>query len=695
MAMDLPRSLGFGMLCILCCVSLMAQEQEEYTVSRSESSFRQSNGIIAVPTEEALDAYEEDVDLYVTPEEEGEIEYDLAEAQDAWDARYPEPNYGLPMAPPVDQQFRPRQNRALKQAPVNQAAWFSDEPLKRTAPRELPQSHLNAQPVAQDIRPLAPAVPQEQVRRQAVPEQRTAQSRSSYARNQPAAAKANASYYHAQQQPTRSANASQGFVAPVAVKAGLNPKSLQQQARQPVRQAQAQQHRTAQTRTQQHSASQPRAQHQHSHAHYEQQQYQQQHAQSGYLARQNRRVKQPVRREQHQQTQHQQTQHQQTQHQQTQYQQAQYQQVQQQYEMGPVMMSSDPNMVYMREGEVFEAPEMVMDSGYDSFIIPEYYGAQEMVPYDNACCSDCGDLNCYGSCGTGGCAYGSDDPLCNCNDCTTRRFCGRHPQSRFKSDYAFADFIEPITNPYWFIDPRSMTRARLVVMNQDIPRNNVTPAGSTTVTSLQGSLAVGERMSFLAAKTGRATFDLDGQSELDGWLDMAFGFKTVLVRDEYNRFLLSAGSLYERSNGTSEIFQGNGHGMWHIFLTGGKGWGRSHFVSTVGWHLPNNHDEENESLYYSFHYDLELFEDKFLVLEMNGQHYTESGSRTPNSNLEGGDLFSLGSDNVTGNDVITGAIGTTIRLRDDIHLTAAYEVPLTSREDFLDDRFTATLAYYY
>ncbi|MAT15021.1 MAG: hypothetical protein CMJ46_07100 [Planctomyces sp.] len=676
--MDLPRSLGFVLLSMLCCATMAAEAQDDYTVSSSASSFRQQNGDVAVPSDEELDAYEAGVHLNAPAGSEA-IEFDLSEAKALWETRYHADERGLPMAPPVMEERQPIRDRTHQDSAIEPASFEAnwqrrEAPVERRAePRELPQSHLRAEPIAQGMKQL-PAR-REMVKTATAVEQREAP----VTPRNPARSNSNGGYFHASheqarprtqshapaQSPQRSHRSqavayaqpvqyrtqpqqhtqSQGGFVPPTVTAGLNT--------------------TGQRIPSQ--ASRPVSQSRHTHAPVQQANHQHHQVRSGYLSQQNRRAEQPI-------------------------QQAQYQQLSYQHYHPSQPMVTEPQVMFAGDGQVFEAP---MATEYDSYVMPESYAMGDPMSYGYEGCLECGDMGCTGHCGATECPCGGDDPYCDCNYYSIRRFCGRHPDSRFKSDYAFADFIEPITNPYWFFDPRSMTRARAVFISQDIPANNLTPAGDASVTSLQGSLAIHERMSVIAAKTGRATIDFDGQSELDGWLDMALGFKYVLIRNEQSRFLLSAGSIYERSNGSRDIFQGNGHGMWHVFLSGGKGWGRSHVLSTVGWHFPNNHDEENESLYYSFHYDLELFRDKFLVLELNGQHYTESGSRTPGANLEGGDLFSLGAGNVTGNDVIYGAIGTTIRLRDDIHLNAAYEVPLTSREDFLNDRVTVTLGYYY
>lgn len=83
---------------------------------------------------------------------------------------------------------------------------------------------------------------------------------------------------------------------------------------------------------------------------------------------------------------------------------------------------------------------------------------------------------------------------------------------------------------------------------------------------------------------------------------------------------------------------------------------------------------------------------------MNGFHYVEDAERnagfgpTVPLGFEGFDYTTLGSDEVHGNDVISGAIGFRWKFSDDVSLGAAWEVPLTDREDVLDKRLTIDLS---
>lgn len=63
--------------------------------------------------------------------------------------------------------------------------------------------------------------------------------------------------------------------------------------------------------------------------------------------------------------------------------------------------------------------------------------------------------------------------------------------------------------------------------------------------------------------------------------------------------------------------------------------------------------------------------------------------------VEGGDLFNLGSAGVTGNDLVTQAVGAKLKPRRNTELGIAYEFPLTERKGLLEDRLTVDLIFRY
>ena len=63
--------------------------------------------------------------------------------------------------------------------------------------------------------------------------------------------------------------------------------------------------------------------------------------------------------------------------------------------------------------------------------------------------------------------------------------------------------------------------------------------------------------------------------------------------------------------------------------------------------------------------------------------------------IEGGDLFNLGSVGITGNDLVTHAIGLKARPKRNIEAGVAWEYPMTARKGLMDNRLTADLILRY
>lgn len=269
------------------------------------------------------------------------------------------------------------------------------------------------------------------------------------------------------------------------------------------------------------------------------------------------------------------------------------------------------------------------------------------------------------------------------------------PNDLFRSDHEFSDFVEPVTNPILFEDPRSMTRVRFDFINQEIPGNSVLRGGDAQVYAMQATVALSNRLTLLANRDGYIDFNPNALPDENGWADIGTGLKYVIIRDECNRFLLSGGFLYEWSHGSNDVFQGNGDGVWNFFLTTGKGFGKNHFIGTVGWELPNNGSAESESIFYSLHLDREIADGIYVLTEFTGIEYVESGRAIPGLNMEGGDLFNLGAGNVAGNHFASWAVGGAWKPNRHVSIGAAYEIPVTNRKDLMDNRVTANLTLFY
>lgn len=254
-----------------------------------------------------------------------------------------------------------------------------------------------------------------------------------------------------------------------------------------------------------------------------------------------------------------------------------------------------------------------------------------------------------------------------------------------RSDHAFSRFISPMTNPIFFEDPRNNTEARAIFFDHKVPL--AAGSGSVNLYALQLRARLSDYVSLIATKDGY----IKSSNPLinNGWADLAAGLKFTLLRDVQNQRLLSGGFTFELPTGEADPLQGNGDGVLNMFLTGGRQVGcHSHWISAFGWRLPMNSTDESQSIYWSNHFDYEIRRGLYFLTEANWYHWTRSGQDGAIAGIEGLDAFNLGSPGVAGNDIVTGAVG--LKMKPNIHneIGVAFEVPLTEREDIIDNRLT-------
>jgi hypothetical protein len=288
-----------------------------------------------------------------------------------------------------------------------------------------------------------------------------------------------------------------------------------------------------------------------------------------------------------------------------------------------------------------------------------------------------GDSSCGGCAGDAG--AGGDDSLF-----------GRGIIKR--SDHDFDRFISPSTNPIFFEDPRNVTEIRGLFIQHEVP--DAAGAGDVQVYAAQLRARLSENISLIATKDGYITSS--NPLVNDGWADLAAGLKFNLIRDVANQRLLSGGFTFEMPTGEADPLQGNGDGELNLFLTGGRQLGcRSHWLSAVGFRVPMNSTDESQSVYWSNHFDMEVRRGLYLLTEMNWFHWTKSGQDGPLPGIEGLDLINLGSPGVAGNDIVTQAFGVKLKPSGNQEIGLAYEIPLTQREDIIENRITVDWIWRY
>ncbi|MGE0761457.1 MAG: hypothetical protein AB7O38_30870, partial [Pirellulaceae bacterium] len=293
--------------------------------------------------------------------------------------------------------------------------------------------------------------------------------------------------------------------------------------------------------------------------------------------------------------------------------------------------------------------------------------------------AECGCPSCS-SCSAPACGCGN----CGGDDCS----CG-HDECLFgiiaPTSLCFADFISPMTNPVFFEDPRTLTEARVIYLRHKVPLTAL--GGEINLFACQLRAALNDRLSIIATKDGYAT----STNPLinDGWADVSAGLKYNLYSDYENQQLLSAGATFELPVGSTRTQQGNGDGLFNLFLTGGAQLGLWHWVSGAGLLLPTDSAAESTLTYWSNHWDRRLgCSNIYFLTELNWYHWTRSGRAFNLAPIEGGDLFNLGSTNVAGNDIVTGAFGLKYAPTGLLELGIAWEAPLTDRRDVIDNRLT-------
>jgi hypothetical protein len=262
-----------------------------------------------------------------------------------------------------------------------------------------------------------------------------------------------------------------------------------------------------------------------------------------------------------------------------------------------------------------------------------------------------------------------------------------------ESDRAFPGFVGPISNPVLSKDPRSLTEARLLFINDELPPDGPLGGGDFQVYAMQLRLALTDRLTLTADKDGIAHTHFHNAGDHSGLLNMALGLKYLLVRDVEDQFLWSAGFCYEVPTGERSVLENHGDGVMTAFTTVGKEVGGAwHVLDTFGYQSGMEGSQNSDFFYNSLHIDRQIAGWLYPLVEVNWFHYTHGGSRgLPPAVGEGDGLLNLGTSGVAGNDLVTFAVGMKAKLGEHIETGAAWEFPLSNRHDLIDNRLTVEL----
>lgn len=252
----------------------------------------------------------------------------------------------------------------------------------------------------------------------------------------------------------------------------------------------------------------------------------------------------------------------------------------------------------------------------------------------------------------------------------------------------------PVTNPVFFEEPFIRSEVRPLFMYQNLGKTlpvggAYAPVdGSLQVYAMEIRWAVTERLAIIATKDGWVDFKPDATlTKASGWADISLGLKYALIDDKENQFILTPGVELELPTGNRNVFQGNGHGEWDLFVSAAKGWGDLSLMGNIGARVPNNMARDTAQLHYSA--QLAHHTHRYFVpfIAANAFTVVNSGSQLP-LGVEGFDLINFGSAAAAGATQAALGGGFRSKLHDKIELGFAYERSVTNPRGVFDDRFT-------
>ena len=276
-----------------------------------------------------------------------------------------------------------------------------------------------------------------------------------------------------------------------------------------------------------------------------------------------------------------------------------------------------------------------------------------------------------------GCCQSDCYECCDCfND--RQRILGMLP-----SDHCFDRFVSPLSNPFFFEDPRSLTEIRGIFIENGWP--NSLSGGDAQVWAAQFRGRVTDRLSFIVPRVGYLQVNRAGGGVPIGYLSTPVGFKYNLVRDVDRQFLVSGGITYfiKGSDGALANF---GDGDFNFYLSAGKEiFDKGHWLSATGFRIPADSTWGTQMWYWSNQWDYEVVDHIYGLFGINWFHWMKSGnfSGIPFAGL---DLMNPPTAGVAGTNVASALVGVKYKPSRHMELGAGFEFPLTERADILRNR---------
>jgi hypothetical protein len=275
-----------------------------------------------------------------------------------------------------------------------------------------------------------------------------------------------------------------------------------------------------------------------------------------------------------------------------------------------------------------------------------------------------------------------------------------------QSDHCFDSFTSPVTDPFRFEDPRSLTEIRPIFIWQQTPTKNGNPyhGGDIEFFGIQARAAITERLSVTMTKLGwvwQEVHDPAGDfASHSGFSEIQLGGKYTFLRNENWGTLGAFGLTFEAPVGDKKVFQDTGTLSVRPYLSLAQNfckssYGSFNFMSTTAGSFALD-NKRTDSIYTGLHldYDVANLHKFYPLMELNWTYYTSNG-HVRDQSFEGRDLFNFGAMSVSGHNNVTLAVGGRYKYREWLQTGLAAEWSVIGKKDLQDFRLTFDVIFRY
>jgi hypothetical protein len=282
---------------------------------------------------------------------------------------------------------------------------------------------------------------------------------------------------------------------------------------------------------------------------------------------------------------------------------------------------------------------------------------------------------------------------------------GNGPEGKcFESDHCFDYFASPVSNPFLFEDPRSLTEARPIFLFQTLRGSNaVYRGGNAEFYGSQFRLALTDQWSVVINKFGGVSVNPGGDSLLpaaNGLAEFWIGPKWTFLRNTETGTVAAAGVTFAIPDGPTKVAQDTGTLSVIPYVTAAQNFGCTSYGSfnamgTLGYSFRTDGDR-SDYFFTSWHLDFDVGNQHRLypLVELNWFHYSRAGGVRP-FDFEGRDLFNFGSTQIHSVDDLSIATGVRYKFSECVQAGVGLEFPLTSSHDVSKFRLGFDLIFRY